>query len=183
MRFIETELSGAFTIELEKKEDERGFFSRSWDTNIFENRGLKSKIVQCNISRSKIKGTLRGMHYQIPPHAETKIIRCTKGSIEDVIIDIRKNSSTYLKWFSVTLTENNHKMLYVPEGFAHGFQSLEDDVEIFYQVSEFYSPDFERGIKWDDPSFKINWPINEKTTSPKDGSWKPFDIEKDGLIL
>lgn len=181
MKFTETKLHGAYIIELEKKEDERGFFARSWDKKIFSEIGLNLEIVQCNISRSKFRGTIRGMHYQIPPYAEVKIVRCTKGRIQDTIIDLRKNSETFMKWFSIELNEDNHKMLYVPEGFAHGFQSLEDNVEIFYLVSEFYSPENEKGVRWDDEAFKIKWPIEQKIVSEKDQSQEPFNEKTDGL--
>ena len=174
MIFNETGLKNAFLIELEKKEDERGFFGRSWDTKIFEENGLNPKIVQCNVSLSRKKGTLRGMHYQIAPFEEAKLIRCTKGKIYDVIIDLRKESSTFKKWASFELSSINHKMVYVPEGFAHGFQSLEDETEIFYQVSQFYNPEFERGIRWNDPAFNIKWPLEEKIISDKDNSWESF---------
>jgi len=174
MIFNETELNGAFIIELEKKEDERGFFARSWDTKIFQERDLNPTLAQCNISLSKKRGTLRGMHFQVSPHAETKLIRCTKGKIYDVIIDLRAKSQTYKEWAAFELSENNYKMLYVPEGFAHGFQSLVDNTEIFYQVSEFYSPSAERGIRWNDPTFNIKWSLEEMIISKKDSSWENF---------
>ena len=174
MIFNKTELKDAYIIEPEKLEDKRGFFARTWDTKIFEENGLNPKIVQCNISRSLKKGTLRGMHYQIDPYAETKIIRCTQGKICDVIIDLRENSPTYKKWQAFELSAENHKMLYVPEGFAHGFQSLEDDTEIFYQVSQFYNPESERGVRWNDPVFNIKWPLEEKIISEKDESLADF---------
>src|SRR5262249_24762739 len=132
MMFVETPLSGAFVIELEKHEDERGFFARSWCTREFAMKGLDGGLVQCNVSFNKRRGTLRGLHYQAPPHAETKLVRCTKGSLFDVIVDLRKDSPTYLKWFGVELTAGNHRMLYIPKLFAHGFQTLEDETEIFY---------------------------------------------------
>ena len=175
MIFTETTLKNAYVIELEKREDHRGFFARTWDEKEFEKHNLNSNLVQCNVSFSKKCGTLRGMHYQKKPFEESKVIRCTKGKIFDVIIDLRSSSSTFKKWFGVELTEENYKMLYVPEGFAHGFQSLEDNSEIIYQVSEFYTPNSELGIHWNDPAFNITWPIEEKIITEKDNSWKLFD--------
>jgi len=174
MKFIKTKFKDAFIIEIDKINDSRGFFSRSWDTNIFKENNLNEKIVQCNISFNKKKGTLRGMHFQKFPHNEVKLIRCTKGKIFDVIIDLREKSKTYKKWNSVELSENNYKMLYVPEGFAHGFQTLEENTEVFYQMSEFYEPESSTGIRWDDNIFKINWPIVPPIISKKDLSYKLF---------
>jgi len=174
MIFNKTSLNDAFLIKLEKKGDDRGFFARSWDTKVFEENGLNPKIVQCNISRSSKKGTLRGMHYQIAPFEESKLIRCIRGKIFDVLIDLRKNSSTYKKWEGFELSSENHNMIYVPEGFVHGFQSLEDNTEIFYQVSQYYNPESERGIRWNDPMFMIKWPLEEKIISNKDSNWLDF---------
>ena len=176
MIFTETILKNACVLELEKREDHRGFFARTWDKKEFEKHNLNSNLVQCNVSFSKKRGTLRGMHYQKTPFEESKLIRCTKGKIYDVIIDLRSSSSTFKKWFGVELTEENYKMLYVPEGFAHGFQTLEDNSEIIYQVSEFYTPNSELGIHWNDPAFNITWPIKEKIITEKDNSWKLFDL-------
>jgi dTDP-4-dehydrorhamnose 3,5-epimerase len=175
MIFTKTTVNDAYIVELDKREDHRGFFARTWDKNEFEEHNLNSNLVQCNVSFSKKRGTLRGMHYQKKPFEESKLIRCTKGKIFDVIIDLRTHSSTFKKWFGVELTQENYKMLYVPEGFAHGFQSLEDNSEIIYQVSEFYTPNSELGIHWNDPAFNITWPIEEKTITEKDNSWKLFD--------
>lgn len=174
MLFNKTKLKDAYIIELEKIEDERGFFARTWDEEKFDNLGLNSKIVQCNMSLSKQKGIIRGMHYQLEPHQEAKFIRCTKGAIYDVIIDLRKDSETFKQWLGVELTERNYNMLYVPEGFAHGFQTLEPMTEVFYQVSESYHPESERGVRWDDPMFGISWPIDEKIISKKDMSHPNF---------
>jgi dTDP-4-dehydrorhamnose 3,5-epimerase len=174
MNFIKTEFKGVFIIQLEKKEDERGFFARVWDIKKFEEKNLNSKLVQSNISFTKKKGTIRGLHYQIHPYEETKIILCTKGSIFDVIIDLRSDSATYKKWVFHNLSSEDYKMLFIPEGFAHGFQALEDNTEIFYQVSQFYTPSAERGIRWDDPLFNINWPIKKKVISQKDNSYEDF---------
>ena len=177
MIFTETILKNAYIIELEKREDHRGFFARTWDKKEFEEHNLNSNLVQCNVSFSKKCGTLRGMHYQKKPFEESKVIRCVKGKIFDVIIDLRSSSSTFKKWFGVELTEENYKMLYVPEGFAHGFQTLEDNSEIIYQVSEFYTPKSELGIHWNDPAFNITWPIEEKIITEKDNSWKLFNSD------
>lgn len=158
MRFIETKLKGAYIIEPEPIEDERGFFARTYCAREFEAHGLNPRFVQCNISYNKKKGTLRGMHYQAAPYAEAKLVRCTRGAIYDVIIDFRPESPTYKAWVTVELTADNHLMLYVPESFAHGFQTLADDTEVFYQMSEYYHPESARGARWDDPAFGIVWP-------------------------
>jgi len=170
MIFSETKLKGAYIIEIEKQEDERGFFARTWDAKKFEELGLNPKLVQCSISFNKKKGTLRGMHYQIPPHEEVKLIRCTKGKIFDVIIDLRTNSKKDESWIGIELTSDNYKMLYVPEGFAHGFQTLEDNTEVFYQMSEFYNSSHARNIKWNDVEYRIKWPLNPTVLSKNDSS-------------
>jgi len=172
--FTETELIGSYIIEIEKLEDERGFFARTWDQNLFKKIGLNPEIVQCNISFSKNKGTLRGMHYQISPYEEAKLIRCTKGSIFDVIIDLRKDSKSFKQWVGFKISEHDYKMLYVPEGFAHGFQTLEDNTEVIYQVSQFYNPASEQGIRWDDKAFKIKWPLQPSSISEKDQTYEDF---------
>jgi len=174
MIFTETKLKGAFIIEFEKLEDERGFFARTWDQNEFLQHGLNPKLVQCNISFNKKKGTLRGMHYQTKPYEEAKLVSCTKGKIYDVIIDLRPNSETYLKWYGMELNENNYQSLYIPEGFAHGFQTLEDNTEIFYQMSKYYNPNHSRGILWNDKYFEIPWPIQNPIISEKDSNFLPF---------
>jgi len=168
MIFTETKLKGAYILEPEKTSDERGFFARTVDAKIFEEKGLKSHFVQCSISYNKTKGTLRGFHYQLQPHEEAKLVRCTNGKIYDVIIDLRKNSNTFKEWFWIELSKENYKMLYIPEGFAHAFQTLEDDTEIFYQISVPFMPDFYRGIRWNDPSFQIKWPLEVSEISKKD---------------
>ncbi|MFH1539118.1 MAG: dTDP-4-dehydrorhamnose 3,5-epimerase [bacterium] len=162
MKFTGTPLKGAFVIDLEPLEDDRGFFARSWCRKEFEARGLNPNLVQCNISFNKKKGTLRGIHYQERPHAEAKLVRCTMGAICDVIIDLRPESPTFKQWFSVELTAQNRRALYIPEDFAHGFQTLEDNSEVFYQMSEFHHPESARGLRWDDPAFGIDWPEEEK---------------------
>lgn len=171
MRFIETKLKGAYIIEPEPIEDERGFFARTFCAREFEAHGLNPRLVQCNISYNKRKGTLRGMHYQAAPHAEAKLVRCTRGAIYDVIIDLRPESPTYQEWVAVELTAGSHRMLYVPERFAHGFQTLEDDSEIFYQMSEFYEPEYAQGVRWDDPVFMVEWPIPPGIISGRDSEF------------
>lgn len=174
MKFIETKLKGAFIIEPERLEDERGFFARTFCQKEFEEHGLKFQFVQCNISFNKRKGTLRGMHYQAAPYEEVKLVRCTRGATYDVIIDLRRDSSTFKKWFAVELTEENHKMLYVPEGLAHGFQTLMDNTEVFYMMSEFYHPEYTRGVRWNDPVFGIKWPADNRIISTKDQQYPDF---------
>ena len=174
MIFTETPLAGAFVIEPELLEDARGFFARTWCGREFETRGLVTRVAQCSTSFNKKRGTLRGMHYQAPPFAETKIVRCIRGSMHDVIIDLRTSSSTFTKHFGVVLTAENRKMLYVPAGFAHGFQTLEDDTEVFYQISEFYSSTYARGVRWNDPAFDIRWPADERTIVDRDRTYPDF---------
>lgn len=174
MNFEETALKGAFIIEIKKLEDERGFFGRTFCQHEFKEHGLETKISQANMSLSKIKGTFRGMHYQISPYQETKLIRCTQGAIYDVIIDLRENSPTLGKWIGVELTSENNRMLFVPRDFAHGFITLENDTAVHYLVSEFYTPNSERGIKWDDPRFGIKLPIPITVISEKDNSHPQF---------
>lgn len=161
MIFERTELKSAFIIKLDTIADDRGFFTRTWCKEEFEKHGLNSNLVQCNLAYNKKKGTLRGMHYQISPYEETKLVRCIKGSIYDVIIDLRSDSETYKEWIGVKLTASNRKMIYVPEGFAHGYQTLEDDTEVLYQVTQFYHPEAEMGLRWDDKAFNVNWPIKQ----------------------
>jgi dTDP-4-dehydrorhamnose 3,5-epimerase len=174
VEFAETKLRGACIIEIEKLKDERGFFARTWCRKEFEAHGLTSSVVQANVSFNKKKGTLRGMHYQIAPYEEAKLVRCTRGAIYDVIIDLRPGSPTYKQWFGVDLTAENYQMLYVPENFAHGFQTLSDNTEVTYQVSQFYTPGSERGIRWDDPAFSISWPLKIQVISDKDTSWPDY---------
>lgn len=174
MKFIETKLKGAFFVEIEKLTDERGFFARSWCQKEFEAQGLNSDLVQVNVSYNLKKGTLRGMHYQIEPYQECKLIRCTRGAIYDVIIDLRTDSPTYKQWTGVELTADNYTMFFVPRDFAHGFQTLMDETEITYQVSQFYTPGSERGIRFDDPAFNIQWPLEVKIISDKDRNWPDF---------
>jgi dTDP-4-dehydrorhamnose 3,5-epimerase len=176
MLFTETKLNGAFIIEPQKSHDERGFFARSLDINEFKDKGLDSQFVQSSISYNKKKGTIRGMHYQIKSFQEAKLVRCTKGSAFEVFLDLRPTSKTFMTWTSVKLTANNYKMAYAPKGFALGFQTLEDETELIYQMSQFYTPKFERGIKWDDPSFNIDWPLKMTVISKRDLSFPKFEI-------
>jgi dTDP-4-dehydrorhamnose 3,5-epimerase len=173
--FTETRLKGAFVLELEKREDDRGFFARSWCRKEFEAHNLKSAIVQCNVSFNRRKGTLRGMHYQAAPFAEAKLVRCTTGALYDVIIDLRPDSATYKQHVGEVLSAANYKMLYVPEGFAHGFQTLEDNTEIFYQMSQFYSPDHARGVRYNDPAFDIEWMLDEPVIADRDRNYPDFN--------
>jgi len=177
MRFLPTKLQGAFIIDPEKKDDERGFFARTWCQREFDEHGLNPRLAQCNISFNKKKGTLRGMHYQIAPFAEAKLVRCTRGSIYDVIIDLRPESPTWKQHLSVKLIGEDYRMLYVPEGFAHGFQTLEDDTEVFYQMSEFYSAAHARGVRWNDPVFGISWPMTDPIMLARDRNYPDFKEE------
>jgi len=181
MIFLETPLQGAYVIEVEKLEDGRGVFARSWCVREFAAKGLDPHLVQCNVSFNKRKGTLRGLHYQIPPHAEVKLVRCTKGALFDVIVDLRKDSPTFLKWIGVELTASNHRMLYIPKLFAHGFQTLEDNTEIFYQMSEFYEPAASKGLRWNDPRLGISWPDIGGVMSQRDQAYPDLDAGFVGL--
>jgi dTDP-4-dehydrorhamnose 3,5-epimerase len=172
MIFSPTRIRGAMVVEMEPCEDERGLFARGFCRKEFEAHGLNPDVAQANIGLSRRRGTLRGLHYQIPPHAETKLVRCTSGAVFDVIVDLRPESASYKQWVGVELTAANRRMLYAPEGCAHGYLALADDTEVFYLVSEFYSPGAERGLRWNDPAFRIEWPITEDLRiSDKDRSW------------
>lgn len=171
MRFVPTPIPGAFVIELEPIVDERGFFARSWCATEFAAHGLNPRLVQCSVSFNKRRGTLRGMHYQVKPHEEAKLVRCTMGAIYDVLVDLRPASAGYRKWFAVELSVANRRMVYCPEGVAHGFQTLTDDAEVFYQMSELHHPESARGLRWDDPAFGIEWPFAEtRNISPADAN-------------
>lgn len=174
MIFQPTPLAGAYVLELDQRSDARGFFARTFCAREFEEMGLKPTVAQANVSFNHLSGTLRGMHYQLSPAAETKLVRCTRGAIHDVIIDLRPESPSYLQHFGVDLTEENRKALYVPEMFAHGYLTLTDGAEVVYQVGEFYTPGFERGIRYDDPQFAISWPAEVKVISDKDAAWPRF---------
>jgi dTDP-4-dehydrorhamnose 3,5-epimerase len=172
VRFSELELVGAYLIELDRIEDERGFFARTFCRREFAEHGLATEIVQANTAFNCRKGTLRGMHFQAAPHQEAKLIRCTRGAIYDVIVDLRHDSPAFMRWVSVELAAENGAMLYVPEGFAHGYQTLEDATETSYLMSQFYEPSAGRGVRWDDPAFGIQWPeVAERTINERDRSW------------
>lgn len=174
MKFTASTLPGAYVLDLEKREDERGFFARSFCEREFADQGLTPQMVQTNVSYNTKRGTLRGLHFQAAPHEEAKLVRCTRGAIYDVIVDLRPSSATYRAWYGVELTARNYRMLLVPEGFAHGFITLEDDTEVVYQVSQFYTPGAEGGLRYDDPAIGITWPEPVRIISDKDASWPPF---------
>jgi dTDP-4-dehydrorhamnose 3,5-epimerase len=168
--FRPVEIAGAYLIEPEKIEDERGFLARTFCREEFGQIGLISRIAQCSVSFSPRKGTLRGMHFQVAPHEETRVVRCTRGAIYDALLDLRRNSPGFGKWAAVELTAENRKAAYVPVGVAHGFQTLVDDTEVFYQMSELYEPSCARGVRWDDPAFGIRWPVENPISSARDRS-------------
>ncbi|KKL11838.1 hypothetical protein LCGC14_2541770 [marine sediment metagenome] len=174
MKFIETKLKGAFIIEPERLEDERGFFARTWCKKEFEQHSLNTNLVQCSISFNRQKGTLRGKHYQATPFEETRQVRCTMGAIYDVIIDLRQNSPTFKEWTSVELTAENKKIIYIPADFSHGFLTLADNTEVFYQMSRFYSPECAEGVRWNDPAFDIVWPTEVTMISKRDMGYPDF---------
>lgn len=175
MIFKETKLSGAFVIEVQCRQDDRGFFGRSFCRQEFIARGLNPDVAQCNISFNRDAGTLRGIHYQEAPHAEDKLVRCTRGELYDVIVDLRRESPTFRQWIAFELTGDNYRMLYIPKGFAHGFQTLTDNTEIIYQMSEFYHPESVRGVRWNDPSFEIQWPMRDRVIlSDRDRDWHDY---------
>jgi len=175
MIFNQTKLTGVVEIGLELRSDDRGFFARTWCQKEFEGQGLNPRLVQCSLSFNRKRGTLRGMHYQAAPFPETKIVRCTKGAIYDVVLDLRPRSETFKEWIAVTLTANKRNMVYVPEGCAHGFLTLEDETEVLYQMSEFYHPELSCGVRWDDPSFHIAWPETVQVMSGRDRSYPNFE--------
>jgi len=178
VKFTETPLKGAYLIQPEPNSDERGFFARTWCMREFGAHGLETRLVQCNISYNRKKGTLRGMHYQAAPFEEDKLVRCTRGAIYDVIIDLRRNSESFGEHFGVALTAENRTMIHIPKGFAHGFLTVEDDAEVLYQMSEFYTPECARGFRWNDPAFDIEWPGEVQVISGKDRSYPDFDLNK-----
>jgi dTDP-4-dehydrorhamnose 3,5-epimerase len=171
MFFTETKLQGAFMVDLDRREDDRGFFARAFCQREFAEHRLKPLIAQANVAFNKKKGTLRGMHFQFPPAAETKLVRCTRGAILDIIVDLRPESATYLDHIAVELTADNHRALYVPERFAHGYQSLVEDTETCYQAGEFYTPEAESGLRYDDPRLRLEWPLPVTEISDKDNRW------------
>ena len=176
MIFTETPLAGAFVLDLERRDDSRGFFARTFDAKEFEARGMRPLVAQCNLSYNHAKGTLRGMHMQVAPATEPKLVRCTRGAIHDVIVDMRPDSPTYLRHFGVELTADNRRQLYVPDMFAHGYLTLTDHAEVAYQVGEFYAPGFERGLRHDDPALGIEWPVAVAVISEKDAAWPLLDL-------
>jgi dTDP-4-dehydrorhamnose 3,5-epimerase len=176
MIYTETKLRGAFVIEPDIFEDERGFFGRIWTQKEFAAQGLDPRLVECNISFNKKKGILRGMHFQAAPHGQAKLVRCTMGAIYDVIVDLRPDSATFKEWVAVELTARNRLMLYIPEEFAHGFQTLEDATEVLYQMSEGYAPESSRGVRWNDPAFGIEWPSAERTIIARDREYPDFTL-------
>ena len=180
MKLSETKLQGVYVIKIEKLEDERGFFAQTWDKEFFKSNGLNSDLVLCNISFNKKKGTVRGLHYQAPPYEEAKLVRCTHGRIFEVMVDMRKNSKTFLQWDSIELDSKDYKMLFVPEGFALGLQTLEDNTEVHYQMSQSYNPKYSRGIVWNDKTLKIAWPLKPSVISENDANLKT--LQNGGLI-
>jgi dTDP-4-dehydrorhamnose 3,5-epimerase len=176
--FVPTALPGAFIVEPDRREDERGFFARTWCAHEFEAHGLNPRLVQCSISFNKRKGTLRGMHYQAAPSQEAKLVRCTMGAIHDISIDLRPKSPGYKRHVAVELTAENRRALYIPEGLAHGFQTLTGDTEVFYQMSEFFAPQHTRGVRWNDPAFAIEWPADERFINDRDRNYPDFVDER-----
>lgn len=177
MIFTETSIPGAFVIEPERQIDERGFFARTWSAAEFAEHGLDARLVQCSISFNERAGTLRGMHYQLPPHAETKLVRCTRGAVHDVLVDLRASSPAFLGHVACVLSMENRRMLYVPEGVAHGYQTLEDTSEVFYQMSAAYAPTHARGVRWDDPRFGIVWPpVATRVMNERDRGYPDFTV-------
>jgi dTDP-4-dehydrorhamnose 3,5-epimerase len=176
MEFLNTKLPGVFEIRIEAKPDERGFFARTWCQKEFEAQGLAANVVQCSLSFNKNKGTLRGMHYQIAPHEETKLIRCTQGAIYDVVLDLRPKSPAFKNWVAMELTAEKRNMIYVPQGCAHGFLTLEDRSEVVYQMSEFQNAESARGVRWDDSAFQIKWPAKVEVISERDRAYPDFQI-------
>jgi dTDP-4-dehydrorhamnose 3,5-epimerase len=178
MIFTAIGIDGAFLIDVEKFEDERGFFARSFCQREFEEHGLDPVVAQCNMSWNKVKGTLRGMHSQGPIHEEAKLVRCTHGSVYDVLLDLRPKSPTYLRHVGTVLSADTHRMFYIPKGVYHGFLTLEDDTEVFYQMSEFYTPQEGRGVRWDDPAFGIEWPGEVVVISERDRTYPDYDVPR-----
>jgi dTDP-4-dehydrorhamnose 3,5-epimerase len=174
MIFTETNLKGSYLIRPERLEDRRGFFARVWCRKEFETQGLCIDLVQCSISFNTLEGTLRGMHFQVAPHQEVRLVRCTMGAIYDVIVDLRRDSSTYLQYVGEVLSAENRNMFYIPEGFAHGFITLEDHTEVFYQMSAFYYAEFAKGVRWNDPAFGIRWPAEVRVISERDRNYPDF---------
>ena len=176
MRFTETKVAGAYVVDVDRMEDDRGFFARTFCRDEFAARGLRPSFVQCNVSFNMRRGTLRGLHFQELPHEEAKLVRCPRGAIYDVVVDLRTSSPTHGRWIAEMLTADNGKMLYIPEGCAHGFQTLEDNSEVFYQMSEAYHPESARGLRWNDPAFAIRWPLANPIVSQRDAAYPDFKL-------
>jgi dTDP-4-dehydrorhamnose 3,5-epimerase len=174
MKFHETGLAGLFRVSIEPRGDERGFFARTWCVDEAAAHGIQAAFVQCNLSSNLRRGTLRGMHYQAAPHEEAKLVSCIRGAIYDVAIDLRPESPTFKRWYGAELSAENHEMLFIPEGFAHGFQTLTDGSDVFYQMGERYVPEAARGVRWDDPAFGVRWPSAERLIAPRDQSYPDF---------
>ena len=174
MRLTETRISGAYIIDAERIEDERGFYALAWARTELEVHGLNGDLAQCNFSFNHQKGTVRGMHWQTAPYAETKLVRCIHGGIADVVVDVREDSPTYCQWVAVELTAANHRALYIPEGCAHGFQTLEDATEVFYMITNYYTPSAARGIRWNDPAIGVTWPLAVSVISERDAHYPDF---------
>jgi dTDP-4-dehydrorhamnose 3,5-epimerase len=182
MKFSETPVDGAYVVEVEPLADERGFFARTWCQHEFLEHGLDPSLAQCSISFNRRRGTIRGMHLQLPSHAEAKLVRCTRGTIYDVALDLRPLSPSYMQWYAVELSAENRKALYVPKGCAHGFQTLTDETEILYLISEFYAPEAARGVRWNDPQFQIRWPEPVSVISEKDNNYQDYDPARFGAL-
>ena len=174
MVITETKLKGAFVIEMDQFKDARGFFARAWSDREFAAAGLKASFVESNLAFNHNKGTLRGMHYQLPPYEQVKLVRCTRGSIYDVIIDLRRGSPTFKQWFALEMSADNHRTLYVPGEFAHGYLTLDDDTEVLYQTSSYYAPEHGRGVRWNDPAFNISWPAEPRVIIDRDREYEDF---------
>lgn len=177
MRFVPTDIPGNWLIEQERQADERGFFARTWCAREFAERGLETRLVQCSVSFNQRHGTLRGLHYQAPPRAEVKLVRCTRGAIFDVAVDLRPDSATFRRWVGVELTQENGRTLYIPRGFAHGFLTLADATEVSYQMSEMYGPEQVRGVRWNDPFFGVRWPGPAEVIAPRDRDYPDVDLD------
>ena len=175
MRFVSTEIPGCAIVEIEPHQDERGFFARTWCQDEFAEAGLPSLLAQCSVSRNRKRGTLRGMHFQLPPSAEGKLVRCTRGAILDVVVDIRSMSPRYLDHVSVELTADNGRAVFIPPGCAHGFQTLEGDTDVFYQMTDFFAPDLAAGLRWNDPALGIDWPIDSPIMNERDRNYPDLD--------
>jgi dTDP-4-dehydrorhamnose 3,5-epimerase len=180
--FTEAKLRGVFVIDPERHEDERGYFARTWCRREFAEHGLSTDLAQCSVSFNKRKGTLRGIHYQAVPHEEAKLVRCTRGAVYDVVLDLRPDSPTFTQWIAAELSAANGRMLYIPEGYAHGFQTMTDDTEVFYQIAEFYHAELTRGVRWNDPAFAVRWPFPPVVMSARDQSYPDFARPQPGRV-